>query len=150
MQNPTQQPFLIGISYPDYRPGMKLYLHQEHEGLKEGDVVTIQEVSGFDPETRAYKTPRELYFIAADGLKIVWNEVKISCYIERNETTSFLESMFKYYQRQADEMLKDVRNYEWTKRNHEDFLDEKHTTLLELLIQYEYERSRGVDSPVKN
>ena len=119
---------------------MKLYLHQDHESLKEGDVVEIKEMSGFDAESKAYKHPRELFFITENGIKIEWNKVSVSCFIERNETTSFLEDMFEHYRREADQRLKDERNYGWTQRNYNDYLEDKHSTLIEIVVQYERKR----------
>lgn len=135
------KPFLIGISYPDYVPGMKLCLHEKHESLNEGDIVVIKEMSGFDLELKTYKHPKELFFTVDKGVKIVWNKVAISCYIERNETTSFLEEMFDHYRLEADERMKDTGNYEWTQRNYDDYLEDKHTTLVEVLIAYEQKRA---------
>lgn len=132
--------FLIGISYSDYIPGMKFYLHQDHESLKDGDIVEIKEMSGFDSNTKAFEHPRDLFFITQNGVKIIWNKVNISCYIERNETTSFLENMFDYYQTEADKKMKDTANYEWSQRNYDDYLEEKHSTLVEVLIEYEKQR----------
>jgi hypothetical protein len=134
--------FLIGISYPDYVPGMKLYLHQDHESLHKGDIVEIKEINGFNNDTKTYSIPKhyEYYFITKCGVKIIWNEVNISCYIERNETTSFLESMFDYYRLEADKRKMDVHNYEWTQRNYDDYLEDKHGTLIEILIAYERKR----------
>lgn len=134
------KPILIGITYPDYVPGMKLYLHQDHESLKEGDVVEIKEMSGFDLESKTYEHSREKFFITQNGIKIVWNKVKISCFIERNETTSFLDDMFDHYRLEADKKMKDVRNYEWTQRNYDDYLEDNHSTLVEILIAYEHQR----------
>lgn len=141
MLDQNKEHFLIGISYPDYVPGMKLYLHQDHESLKEGDIVEIKEMSGFDIESKTYEHPRELFFITQNGVKIIWNKVSISCYIERNETTLFLETMFEHYRLEADERLRDVRNYEWTQRNFDDYLEDKHSTLLEILIEHEQGRA---------
>lgn len=134
------EPFLIGISYSDYVPGMKLYLHQDHESLHKGDVVEIKEIGGYDSKTNTFKHSGELFFITSNGVKIIWNEVPISCYIERDATTSFLESMFDHYRVQADRNLKDVANYEWSQRNYNDFLEDKHSTLVEMLIAYERQR----------
>ncbi|MGG2201904.1 hypothetical protein [Paenibacillus validus] len=135
-------PLLIGISYPDYVPGMKLYLHQDHESLKEGDVVEIKEINGFDPETKTRSIPErfEYFFTTTCGVKIVWNKVRISCFIERNETTSFIEGMFDHYRLEADKRMKDVHNYEWTQRNYDDYLEDKHSTVVEILIAYEHQR----------
>ncbi|MDF2648243.1 MAG: hypothetical protein K0Q73_4048 [Paenibacillus sp.] len=134
------KPFLIGISYSDYVPGMKLYLHQDHESLKKDDIVEVKEISGFNEESRTFEHPHDLFFITQNGVKIIWNKVKVSCYIERNETTSFLESMFDHYGIEADKRMKDVHNYEWTQRNYDDYLEDKHSTLVEMLIEYERKR----------
>lgn len=138
-----QEHFLIGLSYNEYKPGMKLYLHQDHETLKQGDIVEIEEVNGYDKATNTYKFPwgkGHLYFITKNGVKITWNEVKISCYIERDQTTSFLEKMIDHYRDVADRNLNDKENYGWEQRHYENFLEEKHGTLLEILLQYEYQR----------
>lgn len=136
--------FLIGISYNEYRPGMKLYLHQDHEGLNEGNIVEIKEVNGFNKETNSYKFPigkGTRFFVTTNNVKIVWNEVNISCFIERNETTSFLESMFDHYKSEADKRMADFQNYEWTQNNYEHYLEDKHETLIEILVEYEHKRS---------
>lgn len=142
--NQNEEHFLIGINYSDYVPGMKLYLRQDHESLKEGDIVEIKEMSGFNVESGKYEYPREMFFVTQNGVKIVWNKVLISCYIERNETTAFLDSMFDYYLMEADKRMKDVNNYEWTRSSYDEFLEDKHSTLVEILVEYERKRASKV------
>lgn len=140
MQN---EHFLITLSYAEYKPGMKLFLHQDHESLRKGSIVEIKEMNGFNKDTHSYKFPwgkGSLYFITSDGVKIIWNEVSISCYVERDVTTSFLEKMLDHYVSEADRMMADVNNYEWSKDNYERYLEDKHSTLIELLIEYEHQR----------
>jgi hypothetical protein len=136
------KPILIGLSYTDYVPGMKLYLHQDYKELKQDDIVEIAMVNGFDPERKIVNFPykSDPFFITTNGIKIIWNKVRVACLIERNETTSFIVSMSEHYKAQAERMLKDTANYEWTERNFEDYLEEKNETLFEMLLQYEKKR----------
>lgn len=89
-----KQPLLIGISFSDYKPGMKLCLHEDYKTIQKEAIVTIEEMSGFNKESNTFKYPfglGELFFITTDGVKIIWNEVSLSCFIDRDDTTSFLE-----------------------------------------------------------
>lgn len=137
MQNKN---ILIGITYNEYVPGMKLYFHKDYGPYKEGAVVEIEEMSGYNKETKTFKFPRELYFLTVDGVKIVWNEAPVSCYVERDKTTTFIANMFEYYKRDADEKMNDVRNYEWKKNDYDRYLEDKHETIIEVLLEYEKQR----------
>ncbi|MEE6146241.1 hypothetical protein V2151_26685 [Bacillus cereus] len=135
-------PFLIGISFDEFKPGMKLYLHEEYESLQKGDIVTIREMSGFNKESNTYKYPLglgELFFITTDGVKIIWNKVSISCYIERDDITSFLEKMFNHYEVVAESNLHDP-SFEWNQDDYHRYLETKHETLIESVLEYEYGR----------
>jgi len=136
--------FLINISYSDYVPGMKLYLHQDHEGLKKSSIVEIKEISGFDKTSWIFKFPwsKDLYFITAEGVKIVWGKVDISCYVECDQTTSFLEEMVERYELEAQRRLNDHDNYSWSIRDYEDYLEDKQETLLEVIIEYEHKKAK--------
>ncbi|XKK19901.1 hypothetical protein HFP66_00685 [Bacillus sp. A17A.1] len=137
-----KQPFLIGISFSDYKPGMKLCLHEDYESIKKDAIVTIEEMSGFNKESNTFKYPfglKELFFITTDGVKIIWNEVSLSCYIERDETISFLEKMFNHYKATAALNLQDP-SYEWNQEDYNQYLERKHETLIETTLEYEYER----------
>ncbi|WP_139823577.1 hypothetical protein [Bacillus toyonensis] len=50
-----KQPFLIGISFSDYKPGMKLCLHEDYETIQKEAIVTIAEMSGFNKESDTFK-----------------------------------------------------------------------------------------------
>lgn len=137
-----KEPFLIGVHFNDYKPGMKLYLHEEYESIQKDTIVTIEEMSGFNKELNTFKFPlgkSERFFITTDGVKIIWNEVSLSCYIERDETVSFLEKMFNHYKAIAAINLQDP-SYEWNQEDYNQYLDRKHETLLETTLEYEYER----------
>lgn len=137
-----KQPFLIGISFSDYKPGMKLCLHEDYESIKKDAIVTIEEMSGFNKESNTFKYPfglKELFFITTDGVKIIWNEVSLSCYIERDETISFLEKMFNHYKAMAAINLQDP-SYEWNQEDYNQYLERKHETLIETTLEYEYDR----------
>ncbi|MCX9102864.1 hypothetical protein OKT77_25360 [Bacillus anthracis] len=137
-----EKPVLIGASFNDHKPGMKLYLHEDFKSLRKGDIVTIHEMSGFDKESNQFKYPLglgELFFITTEGIKIIWNKVSISCYIERDETTTFLEKMVHNYKVIAESNLHDP-SFEWNQDDYDQYLETKHETLTELLLEYEYER----------
>ncbi|WP_179958481.1 hypothetical protein [Bacillus sp. BPN334] len=34
-----KQPFLIGISFSDYKPGMKLCLHEDYESIQKDTIL---------------------------------------------------------------------------------------------------------------
>lgn len=131
------KPLLIGLTYDEYLPGMKLYLRGNYELLKEGEVVEILEVNGYDRNSKKFTFPKDLFFIVENGLRITWNSVPVSCYIERDVTTSFIESMIEHFENEANARLKDVHSYEWNQRNYDDYLEEKYSTLNELLLEYE-------------
>ncbi|MGN7308901.1 hypothetical protein ACTHQ2_23445, partial [Bacillus subtilis] len=124
----SDDPFLLGLSYTDYRPGMRIYLHASHENYKESDVIEIEEINGYDLTSDTYQHPKDgdLHFITTDGTKIIWNQTPISCFIELDQTTMFLKDMFSHYQAEADKRLK----------------DEKNDHLLELLIVNEHKRCK--------
>lgn len=137
-----KQPFLVGISFNEHRPGMKLYLHEEYESIQKDEIVTIEEMSGFDKESNTFKYPLglgELFFITTGGVKIIWNKVSLSCYIERDDTVSFLEKMFNHYKTVAENNLQDS-SYEWNQEHYNEYIERKHETLLEATLEYEYER----------
>lgn len=137
-----KQPFLIGVNFSDYKPGMKLYLHEEYESIQKDTIVTIEDINGFNKEENTFKFPLgkgELFFITTDGVKIIWNEVSLSCYIERDETISFLEKMFNHYTAMAAINLQNP-SYEWDQEDHDQYLERKHETLIETTLEYEYER----------
>ncbi|PFZ90017.1 hypothetical protein [Bacillus wiedmannii] len=137
-----KQPFLIGISFGDYKPGMKLCLHQDYETIQKEGIVTIEEMSGYNKESNTFKYPfglGELFFITTDGVKIIWNEVSLSCFIERDDTISFLEKMFDHYNELAKGHLNDP-SYEWSQEDYNQYLESKHETVVESILQYEYER----------
>ncbi|PEF66701.1 hypothetical protein [Bacillus cereus] len=137
-----KQPFLIGISFSDYKPGMKLCLHEDYETIQKETIVTIAEMSGFNKESNTFKYPfglGELFFITTDGVKIIWNEVSLSCFIERDDTTSFLEKMLDHYNELAKGYLNDS-SYEWSQEDYNKYLESKHETVVESILQYEYER----------
>ncbi|OUC01057.1 hypothetical protein COK65_18705 [Bacillus thuringiensis] len=137
-----EKPFLIGASFNNHRPGMKLYLHEDYKSLREGDIVTIHEMSGFDKERNQFEYPLglgELFFVTTEGIKITWNKVSISCYIERDDTTSFLEKMVQHYKVVAERNLQDS-SFEWNQGDYDQYLEEKYETLTELVLEYEYER----------
>lgn len=69
-----KQPFLIGISFSDYKPGMKLFMHEDYETMPKEAIITIAEISGFNKESNTFKYPfgsGELFFITTDGVKII-------------------------------------------------------------------------------
>lgn len=137
-----KQPFLIGISFSDYKPGMKLYLHDDYKTIQKEAIVTIEEMSGFNKENNTFKYPfglGELFFITTDGVKIIWNEVSLSCFIDRDDTTSFLEKMLDHYNELAKGFLNDPSN-EWSQEDYNKYLEGKHETVVESILQYEYER----------
>ncbi|HDR5271829.1 hypothetical protein E8M24_29580 [Bacillus thuringiensis] len=137
-----KQPFLIGISFSDYKPGMKLCLHEDYETIQKEAIVTIAKMSGFNKESDTFKYPfglGEMFFITTDGVKIIWNEVSLSCFIERDDTTSFLEKMFDHYNELAKGHLNDP-SYEWSQEDYNQYLESKHETVVESILQYEYER----------
>lgn len=137
-----KQPFLIGISFSDYKPGMKLRLHEDYETIQKEAIVTIAEISGFNKESDTFKYPfglGEMFFITTDGVKIIWNEVSLSCFIERDDTTSFLEKMFDHYNELAKSHLNDP-SYEWSQEDYNQYLESKHETIIETILEYEYER----------
>ncbi|MGH1326469.1 hypothetical protein [Bacillus pretiosus] len=137
-----KQPFLIGINFSDYKPGMKLCLHEDYETIQKDAIVTIEEMSGFNKESNTFKYPfglGELFFITTDGVKIIWNEVSLSCYIERDDTTSFLEKMIDHFNKLAKSCLHDP-SYEWSQENYNQYLVSKHETVVESILEYEYER----------
>ncbi|MDV6040034.1 hypothetical protein N7X28_26705 [Bacillus sp. SM-B1] len=137
-----KQPFLIGISFSDYKPGMKLCLHEDYKTIQKEAIVTIEEMSGFNKESNTFKYPfglGELFFITTDGVKIIWNEVSLSCFIDRDDTTSFLEKMLDHYNELAKGFLNDPSN-EWSQENYNKYLEGKHETVVESILQYEYER----------
>lgn len=138
---------LLGITYSEYVPGMKIYLHKEYAPYKEGGIAEIKEVNGFDSETETFKfpKPRELFFfVTTDNVKVDWKEVPVSCCVERNETTTFIDNMFSYYKKVADNKLNDVRNYEWKQNDYDNYLGDKHGTLVEMLVEYEKQRIKGL------
>lgn len=137
-----KQPFLIGISFSDYKPGMKLCLHEDYKTIQKEAIVTIEEMSGFNKESNTFKYPfglGELFFITTDGVKIIWNEVSLSCFIDRDDTTSFLEKMLDHYNELAKGFLNGPSN-EWSQENYNKYLEGKHETVVESILQYEYER----------
>ncbi|PEN78355.1 hypothetical protein CN553_31005 [Bacillus cereus] len=137
-----KQPFLIGISFSDYKPGMKLCLHEDYKTIQKEAIVTIEEMSGFNKESNTFKYPfglGELFFITTDGVKIIWNEVSLSCFIDRDNTTSFLEKMLDHYNELAKGFLNDPSN-EWSQEDYNKYLEGKHETVVESILQYEYER----------
>lgn len=137
-----KQPLLIGISFSDYKQSMKLCLHQDYETIQKEGIVTIEEISGYNKESNTFKYPfglGELFFITTDGVKIIWNEVSLSCYIERDDTTSFLEKMLDHYSKLAKTYLHDP-SYEWSQEDYNQYLVSKHETVVESILQYEYER----------
>lgn len=137
-----KQPFLIGISFSDYKPGMKLCLHEDYKTIQKEAIVTIEEMSGFNKESNTFKYPfglGELFFITTDGVKIIWNEVSLSCFIDRDDTTSFLEKMLDHYNELAKGFLNDPSN-EWSQEDYNKYLEGKHETVVESILQYEYER----------
>ncbi|MGY1423672.1 hypothetical protein [Bacillus cereus] len=137
-----KQPFLIGVSFNDYKPGMQLYLHEEYESIQKDTIVTIEEMSGFNKERNTFQFPlgqKERFFITTDGVKIIWNEVSLSCYIERDEIISFLEKMFNHYKAMAALNLQGP-SYEWNQEDYNQYLERKHETLIETTLEYEYDR----------
>lgn len=136
----------ISITYDQYIPGMKLFMDEDHDILKKGDVVKIAQVNGFDPATGSYNTPKELYFLTTNGVKIVWNKVATRCYIERDQTTSFLSSMADHYETEAKRYLADTANYEWIQHDYDRFMQDKLETILEMLLEYEKRRIGDVRS----
>ncbi|HDX9577670.1 TPA: hypothetical protein ROX88_001167 [Bacillus pseudomycoides] len=145
-----ENPFLIGLSFDQHKPGMKLYIHHDYENLKTGDIVEIQDMSGFDKEKGIFTFPfgtGDLYFVTTNNVKIIWNEAKISCYIERDDTTAFLEKMFDHYKVLADQRMKDP-NYDWPERNYDDFLEDKYSTLEEIVLEYEYKRIKEIGATI--
>ncbi|PFN92147.1 hypothetical protein COJ67_03355 [Bacillus thuringiensis] len=137
-----KHPLLIGISFSDYKPGMKLCLHQDYETIQKEGIVTIEEMSGYNMESNTFKYPfglGELFFITTDGVKIIWNDVSLSCYIERDDTTSFLEKMLGHYSKLAKTYLHDP-SYEWSQEDYNQYLASKHETIIETILKYEYER----------
>jgi hypothetical protein len=126
------EPIVLGIAFSDYVPGMRLYLLEEHEGLKEGQVVEIKEVN---------KKWGDYHFIVENGVKIGWNKIPVSCAVHRNETTEFLHRMFNHFENEARRMLADEEMYGWSQREYDRYLSEKNETLIDLLIQYEHERA---------
>ncbi|MBY7113406.1 hypothetical protein MKX31_27950 [Bacillus sp. FSL M8-0063] len=125
-----KQPFLIGISFSDYKT------------IQKEAIVTIEEMSGFNKESNTFKYPfglGELFFITSDSVKIIWNEVSLSCYIERGDTTSFLEKMLEYYNKLAKSYLHNP-SYEWSQENYNQYLVSKHEIVVESILEYEYER----------
>ncbi|MDF9614191.1 hypothetical protein P5763_19285 [Bacillus cereus] len=137
-----KQPFLIGISFSDYKPGMKLCLHEDYKTIQKEAIVTIEEMSGFNKDSNTFKYPfglGELFFITTDGVKIIWNEVSLSCFIDRDDTTSFLEKMLDHYNELAKGFLNDPSN-EWSQEDYNKYLEGKHETVVESILQYEYER----------
>lgn len=138
----TDSPILIGLNYNEYIPGMELYLHKDYETYKQGDVVQIKEIGGYGTGIKPFKI-EEYYFITTDDVKVLWNDKKIpvSCYVERNETTSHIESMIHVYEQEAGKRKQDV-NYGWSQREHDEFLENKKETLVELLAEYERKRAR--------
>ncbi|MGD6840644.1 hypothetical protein ACQCVL_29990 [Bacillus thuringiensis] len=140
------QPIRIGISFNDYKPGMKLWLHEEYKSIKKDTIVTIEEMSGFNKKSNTFKFPvglGELFFITTDGVKIIWNDVELSCYIEKNHTTSFLDNMFEHYNEVAERYLQDP-SYEWSQQDYNQYLVSKHENLVELILEYEYKRINKV------
>ncbi|HGH0915743.1 hypothetical protein [Bacillus cereus] len=81
----------------------------------------------------------ELFFITTDGVKIIWNEVSLSCFIERDDTTSFLEKMLDHYNELAKGFFNNP-SYEWSQEDYNKYLERKHETVVESILQYEYER----------
>lgn len=137
-----KQPLLIGISFSDYKPGMKLCLHEDYKTIQKEAIVTIEEMSGFNKESNTFKYPfglGELFFITTDGVKIIWNEVSLSSFIDRDDTTSFLEKMLDHYNELAKGLLNDPSN-EWSQEDYNKYLEGKHETVVESILQYEYER----------
>ncbi|KZE78145.1 hypothetical protein AV654_19410 [Paenibacillus elgii] len=139
----------ISITYDQYIPGMKLYLNEDHDILKKGDVIEIAQVNGYDQATGIYNHPRELYFVTTNGVKILWNKVATRCYIEKDATTYFISSMADHYETEAKRCLADTTNYEWTERDFDRFMQDKLETILEMLLEYEKRRIRELRSARK-
>lgn len=127
----------LALSYTEYRPKMQICFKEDYQSYRTDQVAEIRDVNGFDKQTGEMKQPRDLFFITTDDVKVTWNEVPVLCYIERNETTSFIDSMFDYYE---DEAKVAKEKNDWSEFEFERYLEEKYNVLHDVLVKYEHER----------
>lgn len=142
----SDDPFLLNFDYINYRPGMKIVLQQElHDHIEVTEVLEIAKVNGYDLPTDTYHHPKDgdLHFITTEGLKIVWNQVAISCFIELDQTTTFLKEMFNHYRNEAERRLNEPK-YDWDQRDYDQYIKDKNDQLLEMLIVNEHKRCESV------
>ncbi|PYY29760.1 hypothetical protein [Paenibacillus illinoisensis] len=50
----SDEPFLISLSYTDYRPGMRIYMHTDYEHIKANEIIEIAQINRYELESATF------------------------------------------------------------------------------------------------